>query len=370
MIREAFGLALYDLRQWFRRPILVVMGVAPLVLELLCIGGFLVEADSVPTGIFLSDDDPLAVEIRDYAVTMRSGTGLPWFTVVEGDEAVEAYRTGRVLCLISVPPGASKTLNGGGVVYLSVEVNNINDDVSKNIRQRLELLCNHFNRGLDAGGVSYRSSEPNFMTVVPVDVSFIHYVVAGVLVLAVQLSGGVNVALVTSREFEQGTVKELVMAASIRYLMMGKVISGMSQTITVFVALLALIRITHGFTPACGYPAVALLGVFGMLCFSSLGVLAASKIRRTVPTALFMILVNMVAWWIGGGLVPSEIWSGRLIGLISSLLPQTYYYRSFTNLALTGMSQTIALDLTVSAIFGMVVTVAAFLFFRREATRI
>ncbi|MBN2336061.1 ABC transporter permease, partial [Candidatus Bathyarchaeota archaeon] len=232
------------------------------------------------------------------------------------------------------------------------------------------LLCNHFNRDLAVGGITYDSTRVEFSTLVPKDVTFLQYIVAGVLALTVQLSGGVNTAVAIAREFEERTVKELVMGSSLASVVTGKMLTGVAETCIVFGLVLAFVRVAYGFAPACGYVPAILLGVYGIICFSGIGFLAASVIRRTVPSALSMILLNMICWWVGGGLVPGELWSGRLIGYVGSVLPGTYFYRSYTSLALTATTHTLWFDVAVVTVFGLLVSVAAVLRFRREATRI
>ncbi|MBN2335457.1 hypothetical protein JXL21_07830, partial [Candidatus Bathyarchaeota archaeon] len=119
-----------DLRLWLRKPIHVGMAVLPILMVLIIVGMFLVSAESLPTGVILLDDDPMAAEIAEYIGEARSGAGLPWWTIkyMGGEEVHAAYAEGRILCYVTVPAGVSRRLAEGDVVEIGVTVNNVNDD--------------------------------------------------------------------------------------------------------------------------------------------------------------------------------------------------------------------------------------------------
>ena len=372
MIREALCVLDNDLRQWVRRPIQILMAVAPLVMVLICVGAFLASAESLPTGVILQDDDPVAVEIAAYIGSARSGTGLQWWTVASTAplEVVDMYESGEILCYITVPANISDTLESGGVVKLDARINNVNDDVTKNVKQRLELVCNHFNDKITIGDITYQSVSIDFRTLAETDVSFRTYIIAGVLALTIQLTSCVSTAAVTAREYEEKTIKSLLMGSSLPAVALGKLLSGIAQTSIVYLLILGFVRVFYRFVPQGGYPATFLYGFIDILCYCSLGFLTAIIVRKTVSSALAMILLNMVAWWIGGGMVPSEVWSSKLIGYIGSMLPEMYFYRSYTSLVLTNTTHTMLFDLGVNLLFGLTLMGFAVWRFQREATRL
>lgn len=372
MLREALCILINDLRQWTRRPIQILMSVAPLVMVLICVGAFLSSAESLPTGIILLDDDPVAVEIAEYVGSARSGTGLHWWTVASTVplEVLDLYESGEILCYITIPANISASLEAGEVVRLEAVVNNVNDDVTKNVRQRLELVCNHFNDKLTVGDIMYKSVSVDFKTLAETDVSFLTYIIAGVLALSVQLSSCVNTATATAREYEEKTIKSLLMGSSLSGVALGKLFTGVAQTSIVYLLILGFVRVFYGFTPQGGYITALIYGFIGVLCYCSVGFLTAILVRKTVSSALAMILLNMVAWWIGGGMVPSEVWSSKAIDCISRILPETYFYRSYTSLVLTNTTHTLMFDLGVNLLFGLVMLSIAVWRFRVEATRL
>ena len=107
--------------------------------------------------------------------------------------------------------------------------------------------------------------------------------------------------------------------------------------------------------------------IWGALSFSSIGFLAAARLKQTIPAALSILVLNIAGWWIGGGLVPAEVWQGQILGTLAQFWPGTYFFRSFTNLALLDKTSTLLFDLIVTGIFGGTMFLLATGLFMKEA---
>lgn len=358
-----------DLRNWVRNPFLIIIGIVPLLLILIFIGFFLTQAESLPTGIILQDNDPFALEIQDYVSTVKSGSGTKWFEVenLSQSEVLAEFEAGNLLCYISVPTELTTKLASNHTVVLNVYINNINDDVTKNVIQRIREVCNHFNSKLNAGSLTFNSPIVEYSGIVPVDISFTHYVCGSICALSIILSAGVNVATSTSFEFEKKTSKELIMGGSPTEVITGKVIVSVIQTFIIFSVILLLSYLFFGFTPNGNIFFILFLVLWGALTFSSLGFLMSVLIQQSIPAAIAILTLNMLGWWIGGGLVPSEITTG-LLNKIAVIWPGTYFYRMFTNSVLLGWiaTPTLWVDFLVTGLFGVITYVIAITIFVRR----
>lgn len=358
MISKMLAIMNKDLISWKRQPFQFFIAVIPLLIISLFVGVFLQQAEILPAGIILDDNDSIALEIRNQLITIESGTGLKWFAI-DGDlsssEVVEQYEAGSILGYIHIPSNISARINNNETVEITVFIHNINDDVTKNFLQRVELVCNNFNRDLILTNTTYHSVSIEFEASTATDVSFTYYCIGAILALTILLSSGVNMATATASEFEFNTMKELVGGSSTSTIFAGKILSTLLQTSICFIVIMTVEYLVFGFIPK-GHPLLLLLlFVWGVLSFSTLGFLFSARMKQTIPAAIAVLILNITGWWIGGGLVPPEVWSGNILKLVGDYWPGTYFFRSFISIAVTGYVDLSLLlfDLLIVGSFGI-----------------
>jgi hypothetical protein len=146
-------------------------------------------------------------------MNLKSGSGALWFEAEEDENnaAREKFESGEVLGLIAIPANLSERLNAGEAVEIPITINNINDDVTKNFIQRMQNAFNYFNDGLATGGTIYNIPRVNFIADTSPDLPLIQYICASILGLAMLLSASLAITFSIAREFEDDTIKELVM---------------------------------------------------------------------------------------------------------------------------------------------------------------
>ena len=128
MIGKILIIALKDMRNWFRQPYLLAIAIAPILIISTFLGLFFTRAEILPAGLVLNDDDPVAIELRDYLTAMKSGTGSPWFEIRRGgpERIKDLFQQGNILTYISIPERLSKRLKNNETVDVEVFINNIN----------------------------------------------------------------------------------------------------------------------------------------------------------------------------------------------------------------------------------------------------
>ncbi|TFF85081.1 ABC transporter permease [Candidatus Heimdallarchaeota archaeon] len=366
---KIYAIILKDLKQWFRNPFLIIIAVAPLLLILGFIGGFLTRAETLPTGVILEDNDTIALELKDYLVNAESGSYIKWFEVrdLSPKDIEQQFLEGAILCYIVLPANLSSQLVTNNTAAIEVKINNINDDVTKNVLQRVSNACNYVNNNLTINSTTYYTPKINYQKVVPTDISFTAYTCASICALAILLSSGVNTATTTSYEFERNTSKELLLAGSPAEIVTGKILVSIIQTLIIFGTILLVAFLLFGFVPSGNIFFLIFLVLWGAITFASVGFLAATVIRHIIPSAVSILILNIVGWWIGGGLIPPEVTTG-FIHVLSYLWPGTYFIRMFTNSILLGWinTPTLWVDFVVTGLFGLVTyTTAIYLFLKQ-----
>ena len=367
-IHKIHSLMTVDLKMWIRQPKLLLMSLIPLIVISLGVGFFMADVEVLPVGIVVDSADEASLRLKDEIMNMQSGSGAYWFEATD-ENAAQRYADGKLLGLIVIPADLSEKLENGETVSITVQINNINDDVTKNFIQRLQSAANSFNDNLTVAGETYELPRVLFTADVSPDLKLIQYICASVLGLSILLSASTALAFSIAREFEDQTMKELTMGSRFADIMAGKLCSAAVQTLIVAVFILLEEWLVFGFLPADLLMQLPYL-IAGVILSAGIAVIAAVKIKQVLPAGIIVMVINIGGWWLAGGLAPAEAWTGFLHTL-SVLWPGTYFYQAYINAALLG-SVSGGLLLRNSLIvlgFGLVMIWAADRFFEREARR-
>lgn len=360
-----------DLKMWFRQPKLLLMSFAPLLIISVFAGLFLAKTEILPVAIVMEDDDPEAVRLQEYLTGLESGSGALWFDAKEedNDTAMEEYENGEVLGLITIPANLSERLDSGEAVEIPIMINNINDDVTKNFIQRMQNACNYFNEGLVVGEAVYYIPRVEFIADTSPDLPLIKYICASILGLTMLLSAGLSMAFSIAREFEDDTIKELIMTPNLWNILIGKFLSVTVQALLVTIFILLEEWIIFGYLPQ-GIGFQLLYFVWGVLFSIGFAAIIAAKIKQILPAGILVMVINIGGWWISGGLAPAEAWTG-LLRVIADFWPGTYFYQVYINASLLGGVSTNLLmrNLLITGLFGTAMLAGAYAVFVKEVRK-
>ncbi len=371
-MRKILSLMIVDLKMWFRQPKLLIMSVAPLLIISIFAGFFLAKAEILPVAIVMEDNDPEAIRLKDYLINLKSGSGVTWFDAEEDGNATaqEKFENGEVLGLITIPSDLTKRLNSDESVEIPIIINNINDDVTKNFIQRMQNAFNYFNEGLEVNDTVYNIPRVNFITDTSPDLPLIKYICASILGLAMLLSASLAITFSIAREFEDDTIKELVMTPKLINILGGKLLSVMVQTIIVTAFILSEEWVIFGYLPQNILMQLAYF-LWGVLFSVGLAAIIAARIKQILPAGILIMVINIASWWVSGGLAPSEAWTG-LLRTIADYWPGTYFYQVYIHASLLGSvsSDLIVRNLTITGLFGTAMLAAAYLVFAKEVKEV
>jgi len=361
-----------DLKMWFRQPKLLIMSIAPLLIISVFAGFFLAKVEILPVAIVMEDNDPAAVRLKDYLMKLESGSGVTWFHAEEDGNAAaqKKFENGEVLGLITIPSNLSGKLNSGEAVEIPISINNINDDVTKNFIQRMQYAFNCFNEGLVCGSTVYHIPRVNFIADTSPDLPMLKYICASILGLAMLLGASLATVFSVAREFEDSTIKELVMTPKLINILGGKLLSAIVQSIIAAVFILLEEWAVFGYLPKNLF--MQLLYFFWGVLFSvGLAAVIASKMKRTLTAGILIMVINIGSWWVSGGLAPSEAWTG-LLRIIADYWPGTYFYQVYINASLLGnvSGDLIARNMIITGIFGAAMLLAAYAVFVKEVREV
>lgn len=226
-IDRTLAVATKDLKQWRRDP-QAMFGPMAIPLVLMFIATVLFGFGGDQWNIGLVDNSrgrhahAFTQEIRD----LRSNIS-PYFNVVttDADEAKDLVEQGRLQLVITIPEDFDTTIDQGDVPTLHTQTFNINTDMMKNARLRLDRAL-----------LDYASTHAPELTPVTIDQSTTRpnnvwrhsFIGLGASILAIMVGAALNTAIIVAREWERTTAKEIQLAPRARApILAGKLLAGL-----------------------------------------------------------------------------------------------------------------------------------------------
>lgn len=252
-----------------------------------------------PIAIANDSDGSYSDEFIDIMKEMKSVDGSYYEILTTNHEkALEKYKKGDVAGVIEIPKSFDENLDKGKTPEVKLRVHNMNADTTKNLELRLSHATYLFqeklapNQTIEVGN-SYSAFDE--------DVSFKWYTGIGLLVFAVLYASMVNTGMLLTREWEDRTAKELILTpTNFSSLILGKWTTSFVQTfISTLLVLVVLVFMLD-------FPLIRINITFVFWLFilfllgASIGAVAASTIKKTLPIITLSALIGISVYLISG----------------------------------------------------------------------
>lgn len=311
MMGEVLGEAFKSVKIWWRQRLLVVMGfMVPFVLTF-----FFIQAFNIGSG----GGFPLAVVDQENGSDVfiqylgsEQGT-IPYFKVQLCSEAtaMSLFNARKVFAVVYIPYGFSEHLENGEPMNLPVYINNIHEDLSKNLRLGIEGRVYEYIKAVDLAqhpGVDYHVSLEE-----PVELRRVDYMQMGIMVFNSMFLGFLLGGTLGAMEKDQGTIRTVLMSPyGYVYSRLGKIVASMAITLFIVSVNLLLNRYLYGLV-------IADYRVFYCVClmlscmFSTVGVTYGFFIGTFTLVPVPSILLSFTFWIISGAINPIEFSAGSRV---------------------------------------------------------
>ena len=267
-LEQTRGVIAKDVRQWVRdRQALVGPMLIPLVLMLICTVLFGYGGDEWNIGLVVESQ---GIQAQRFAQTIEnlSGNISPYFRIITRDptEAKRLVEEGRLQMVITIPADFDQRLNAGEPPIIRTQLFNINTDMMKNVRLRLERAIQDFavSRGTAPVVVEQFTTRPE-------DVWRRAFIAGGALIVALLVGASLNTAIMMAREWERNTSKEIRLAPhALAAIVTGKIVAGLiACAANVAVTLLVAVTLFGLEIPMDRW--LALLGIGFMVAIAAAG---------------------------------------------------------------------------------------------------
>ncbi len=350
------GTVVKDLKQWARdRQAIFAPLLLPIVLMFIATVLFGFGGDQWNIGLVDRSGGKHSASLIKVIESSRSNI-TPYFNVVtrDEDEARRLVDAGRLHLVITIPEDFDDSLDSGDLPTLETSVFNINTDMMKNARLRLDRVLQDWGAELGHSPVKIDQTTTRGN-----DVWRRAFIGGSAVVLAVMVGAALNTALIMAREWEYRTAKELQLAPRAQFgIIAGKMTAGLvSGMVSTVIALLFATSLFGLRVPVDRIPILLLYAGLAALGFAGFG-LAVGAWLKDYRVVQPLILVTLAGSFFAAGGLSSVPTLPPIARSIDRYWPPSWVFEALNNHALMAEPpnpvQPLVL-LTALAIFGVLI---------------
>lgn len=333
-----------DWSVWTRQPTTIAATIFPALFLVLIIYISAAAVGRNPVDIVAQGDGPHTRQL--VAVLQRSDA----FIVKRETTSAQAQRdlNGLVVeAVITIPASFDADYDARRADPVTIEINNLNLDFTNDLRRSLPAAITDFYASQSDNPIHVTVDESDLRAQ---DIGLAQFELVPDLVLLLTIGGIVNAGMATAREWEDLTVKELLLAPISRAeLIAGKLLSGWFTTLLIGGVVLAIGVATGGLRPHGVYWLSTLLVVMlTALASSGLGVAIGALTRRLQATAAVGIILSFYLFFLSGGISVAAFLPGW-VQAIAQFMPTFYGVHALEMSIFYGSADQLGRDVLVLA---------------------
>ncbi|MFW9957599.1 MAG: ABC transporter permease [Candidatus Odinarchaeota archaeon] len=354
-IRVVKACFLKELRVWQRNPRkLMLVILLPLMFFMgfsLLMGG-VYYGTGVDTALIVEEQNPGLYTNGLIEILQESDPIPPRLNPIPMDaETADAlFQSGDILLVITIPEGFEEALLTNGTTSIHIQVANIHEDLTKNLRMPVI-------RKIDIFYQTYLLNDSlvdfEVETLRPFSPPRLGYMAWTIAIYSIMFSAIFAGGSAMTQEFEQKTMDELTLSNQPpQYIYIGKILSGVVISFIAPPILFALGYLMFGIWPLGDLLTFLLLSsLLSMFC-SGIGIIAGAILRNSVFVVPVAALGGIFYWIVGGGIAPLEL-VGSSFGAFNEYLPVANVYRSLIRMFIDGSYGWLTVDAAVIGIFAL-----------------
>lgn len=277
---------------------------------------FVLAGSDAPTAVVISEQGPYAQAFYD-AMSHAHSFRLQQANAAEAQNLINA---GQIVAVVTIPPDFDARIQANQPVQVDVEVNNLNTDFTDDIRRAVPLSITSF----------YAKAFPNVVTITsqeqdlyPQDTDYVPYLGVSILVIALMIGGLLQAGIGSAREWENATIKEMLLSPASRWAIMGGKMLGASLVSLGSTALvLAVLIFAVGVVPV--HPSEALpVTLLILVIFVALGTLLGTLLKQRQPVLALAFGTSIPLFFLSGAFGPISF-TTPIIGVLAKIFPVYY----------------------------------------------
>jgi ABC-2 type transport system permease protein len=282
-------------------------------------------------------------------------------------QGLEMMRQGQLVAIVTLPSNFDEAIQKHQKIQLPVIINNLETDFTNDIRRAVPLAITSFYANAFPGQLVVKAQE---MDTYSQDTGYVEYLVVSLMVVSVMLGGLLQGGSNAAREYEKGTIKEILLApVSIWAIQIGKVLGALFLNSLAVAAILVVIVLLLGVWPI-HWDELLIFIFLLMVMFVSLGSLIGTLFRRRQAVIPLSIGLAIPIFFLSGAFGPAT-WGDPITATITQFQPVYYgiaiFQHAFHNFTTTSTGS--LLDGLILVGFAMVSVSLSSIALKRSRTR-
>jgi ABC-type multidrug transport system permease subunit len=317
-----------DIRVSLTDRVFVILGVFLPVNFLVLFSLFVISGGQAPTAVVMNDTGPYAQQFYQAMAGAHSFR----LQKANADEATSLIETGRIVAVVTLPANFDTQIQKNQPVTVDVRINNLNTDFTNDIRRAVPLSITSF----------YAKAFPNVVTIVPQendqyqqDTDYIPYLTVSILVIALVVGGLLQSGTSAAREWENATMKELLLSPASRWAVVtGKMLGALAMSLASVVIVLAVLIFIIGVHPL-HWGAVIGFTLLTLAIFIALGTLLGTLLKQRQAFTGLAFGTAIPLFFISGAFgpisfnVPVVQWIAQIFPVYYAIVLQQYAFHGF-----------------------------------------
>jgi len=352
-----------DISVWLRQPTSIAATVLPAIafMVILYFGAQAVGRN--PVALVVQDSGPHAQELVN--ILSDSGAFKVGMITITPQKAEDALKQVKVAAVITIPSNFDAAYNAQKPDPVTIHINNLNLDFTNDLRRSLPAAITEFYA--EKGNNSPIQIHVKETDLRSQDIDLLRFELVPNLVLLLTTAGIVNAGLATAREWEDSTIKELLLAPiSKTTLIAGKLLSGWITTLLIASVVLVVGAASGYLRPEGTIYWISTLVIVLLIALASaaLGVAIGAASRRFQRVTAVGIPLSIDLFFLSGGITVAAFLPAWL-QTIAHFVPTFYGTHALQMAIFYGSTEGLALDLSVLGATALVAGVLGVLSLRR-----
>ena len=306
-----------DIQSALTQRIGAILGVILPVNFLILMSLFAISGAQAPTAVVMQDRGPYAQAFFDamaHAHSFRLQTA-------SAQEAQDLIQAGKIVAVVTIPADFDTRVQQNQRVAVAVQINNLNTDFTNDIRRAVPLSITIF----------YGKAFPHLVTVTTrehdlhaQDTDYIQYLTVSILVVALMVGGLLQAGVPAAAEWEQATIKEVLLSPASRFaVMVGKMAGALVMALAAMVVVLAAVILLFGVWPLHFWEAIGATLLVTVI-FIAAGTLLGTLLKRRQAFAALAIAASVPVFFISGAFGPLSFGNNVALSVLAQMFPMYY----------------------------------------------
>ena len=316
MLRVIWGCAWKDIHSALTERSTLIQSVTLPVNYLIMMSLFVLAGSHAPNAVVMNDHGRYAGQ---FVAAMRQA-GSFRLEVTSAATARRQLRAGTLVAVVTIPAGFEQAVARHQRMAIPVEVNNLDEDLTDDAHRAMRLVVTKFYAHADPALVSVVASEQDAYRH---DTGYIPFLAMSIIVIALMVSGLLQAGNAASRDWENSTIKELLLAPARTWeVLAGRMLGAFLVAVPAAVVVLGVVVFVVGDHPArlaltCG------VSLLTLAVFVAAGAALGTAIKDRSALAVLTRALPVPLFFLSGVFGPIGFQTGVVQG-IATVLPIHY----------------------------------------------